>query len=365
MNILALESSCDETAAAVVKNGKEVLSHVVYSQIPTHITTGGVVPEVASREHVAKVLPIVERALKISGLTVKQIDAIAVTAMPGLITSLLVGVDTAKTLAYVWEKPLIAVNHLNGHIAAAGVTKMRMPDGEFQTFKVQEKFPRILLLVSGGHTQLFLEKNKNHRVMLGETLDDAAGEAFDKAARFLGLPYPGGKSLSIEATKGNVAAYDLPRPLQHRDDFMFSFSGLKTAFIDLARSVISGKSRSDASKNISELAPLARNNKVRADLCASFERAVIDSLYIKTEKAVLKYNAKQVVLAGGVAASKTLREVFYDRLKLHKTSLLVPDFSLCTDNAAMIGAEAYKLAKAKKFVDAKTLEPQATRHGKY
>lgn len=349
MNILALESSCDETAAAVVKNGNEVLSHVLYSQISTHVLTGGVVPEIAAREHVAKVLPIVDQALSESGLTVKEIDAVAVTAMPGLITSLLVGVDTAKTLAYVWGKPLIAVNHLNGHIAAAGVTKLRMPDGKFKKFKLVEKFPRILLLVSGGHTQLFLEKNKKHRVLLGETLDDAAGEAFDKAAKFLGLPYPGGKSLAIEAANGNPAAYTLPRPLHNRDDFMFSFSGLKTAFIDLVRSL--GKK--------------AQTPKVKADLCASFGQAVIDSLYIKTEKAIRKFNAKQVVVAGGVAASSTLREIFSTRLKKIGVHFLVPDLSLCTDNAAMIGAEAYKLAKAKKFVSPKTLEPQATRHTRH
>lgn len=349
MNILAIESSCDETAAAVVKNGKEVLSHVVYSQIPAHVLTGGVVPEVAAREHVAKVLPIIDQTIQNSGLTVKQIDAIAVTAMPGLITSLLVGVDTAKTLAYVWNKPLIAVNHLNGHIAAAGITKVKTPEGDWKKFRVVEKFPRILLLVSGGHTQLFLEKNKKHRELLGETLDDAGGEAYDKAANFLGLPYPGGKSLSMEAAKGNPFAYDLPRPLHDRDDFMFSFSGLKTAFIDLARS----------------LGSKVKNKKVLADLCASFGQAVIDSLWNKTEKAVMKFKAKQVVLAGGVAADKKLREVFQKRLKKIHATLLVPDFSLCTDNAAMIGAEAYKLAKEKKFVDTKTLEPQATRHGKY
>lgn len=348
MNILAIESSCDETAAAVVKNGKEVLSHVVYSQIPSHIMTGGVVPEVAAREHVAKIIPIIQTALENSGLSVKNIDAIAVTAKPGLITSLLVGVDTAKTLAYVWGKPLIAVNHLNGHIAASGITKVKTPEGKWKKFRVVEKFPRILLLVSGGHTQLFLEKNKKHRELLGETLDDAGGEAYDKAANFLGLPYPGGKSLSIEAAKGNPAAYNLPRPLHDRDDFMFSFSGLKTAFIDLARS----------------LGPKVKKEKVLADLCASFAQAVIDSLWNKTEKAVVKYGAKQVVLAGGVAADKILREVFKKRLRKHGATLLVPDFSLCTDNAAMIGAEAYKQARAKDFVNPKTLEPQATRHGK-
>jgi N6-L-threonylcarbamoyladenine synthase len=340
MIILALESSCDETSAAVVKNGVEVLSHAVYSQIPLHAKIGGVVPEVAAREHVVKVLPIIQKALDDAHITPHEISAIAVTAGPGLITSLLVGVDTARTLAYLWKKPLIPVNHLDGHLAAAGIKKLHTAS-EIKTFRVQEKYPRVLLLVSGGHTQLFVEPKKGRRRMLGETIDDAAGEAFDKAAMVMNLPYPGGPSLSALAKSGNREAFNLPRPLSKQDNYTFSFSGLKTAFIDLLTSI-------PKRKRILQ--------KTRADLAASYEQAIVDSLWIKTEKAIRKFHARQVVIAGGVAANSHLREYFTKQLKKHHATLLVPDFSLCTDNAAMIGAQAFLQRKKNQARDPRELE---------
>lgn len=340
MNILSLESSCDETSAAVVKNGVEVLSHAVYSQIPLHAKIGGVVPEVAAREHVVKVLPIIQKALTDARMTQRDIDAIAVTAGPGLITSLLVGVDTARTLAYIWKKPLIPVNHLDGHLAAARIKKLHTSQG-IKKFRVVEKYPRVLLLVSGGHTQLFVEKKAGKRVMLGQTVDDAAGEAFDKAAAVMNLPYPGGPSLSKLGATGNRTAFHLPRPLSTADNYLFSFSGLKTAFIDLLKSLPMKQRRSgDTQRN----------------LAASFEQAVVESLWIKTEKAVQQFHARQVVIAGGVAANSHLRNFFAQQLKKHRATLLVPDFSLCTDNAAMIGAQAYTQWKQKQVRDPRALE---------
>ncbi|MFC1640665.1 tRNA (adenosine(37)-N6)-threonylcarbamoyltransferase complex transferase subunit TsaD [Patescibacteria group bacterium] len=343
MNILAIETSCDETAAAVVKNGKEVLSSIVFSQIPVHAKTGGVVPEVAARAHVEKVIPVVDEAMRKAKVGKRDISAVAVAAGPGLITSLLVGVDTAKTLAYSWGKPLVAVSHLDAHMAATEIAIMH-GRSKPKKFEVRAKYPRVMLLVSGGHTQLFLERKKGDRRMLGQTLDDAAGEAFDKAAAVLNLPYPGGPSLSALAEKGDTTAYAFPRPMSASGDYMFSYSGLKTAFIDEVREL---KARGVA------------REKARANLAASFEYALVESLYIKVERALDQYNAKQVAIVGGVAANKKLRDYFAAQTKKRtrpQVDFIVPDRPLCTDNAAIVGAAAYEKYRAKKFANPKTLE---------
>lgn len=342
MNILAIETSCDETSAAIVKDGREVLAMVVYSQIATHAKTGGVVPEVAAREHVVKILPVIQEVFDLSRLAVRDIHALAVTAGPGLVTSLMIGVDTVRTLAYMWNKKLIPVNHLDGHLAAAGITRVVQGESEI-IVPVREVFPRVALLVSGGHTQLFIEKKRGERMMLGQTLDDAAGEAFDKAASVLDLPYPGGPSLSKLAEIGDDQRFAFPRPMSHADNYLFSYSGLKTALIDKVREVLPRVKKE-------------QREKLRADLAASFQLAVVDSLYRKTAKAVQHFGAKQVVIAGGVAANKKLRDYFLENFAEQGVSVLVPPPMLCTDNAAMIGAEAYRLWKKKILIDPRKLE---------
>ncbi|KKT77217.1 MAG: putative tRNA threonylcarbamoyladenosine biosynthesis protein Gcp [Candidatus Peregrinibacteria bacterium GW2011_GWA2_44_7] len=314
MPILSIETSCDETSAAVVQDGRKVLSNVIASQIDLHRATGGVVPEVAAREHVLKILPVIEQALTEAETTFNEIAAIAVTARPGLIASLLIGTTTANTLALVGQKKIIPVNHITGHIYANWLDH----DEAIQ-------FPVVVLTVSGGHNELVLMRGHHDFISLGSTRDDAAGEAFDKVARLIGLPYPGGPEISKLAQQGDPKGYPLPRALLH-DGYDFSFSGLKSA--------------------VSRLVTSEGNQLHRADLAASFQEAVVDILALKLIQAAQEFQAKEVHLAGGVSANQRLRQLVQERLTYScpDTRLRFPQkISYCTDNAAMIAASAYFL----------------------
>jgi len=308
VNILAVESSCDETSVAIVKDGKEVLSHVVLSQIDIHKVFGGVVPEIASRNHVVHMTRVFEEAINQSGLTIDDIDLVAVTQGPGLIGSLLVGINAATTFAFAHQKKIIGVNHLIGHIYAANIEH-------------EIKFPALALLVSGGHTELLYIKDHMDIKMLGTTLDDAVGEAYDKVARTLGLSYPGGPVIDKLAVLG-TETYTLPRSYLDKEAFNFSFSGLKSAVINLVH-------------NANQ-----RNEEIRVnDMCKSFQESVLDVLVDKTKHAAETFDVKQVILAGGVAANKGLRQRIKQEIK--GKEILIPSMEYCTDNAAMIGAAAY------------------------
>ena len=326
MLILGIETSCDETAAAVVKNGQFVLSNIVSSQVELHAPYGGVVPEVAARNHVENIIPIINKALQKAKTSLGKIDAIAVTRGPGLITSLLVGVDTAKSLAYGYQKKLIGINHIEAHVYTSQLAKN---DREKPT---DLEFPLLYLIASGGHTELILMKDHLEHNVIGSTRDDAAGEAFDKVAKLLNLGYPGGPEVSHRAHTGNSRAYSFPRPMLN-DGFEFSFSGLKT---DVLRLV----------KKKKDLSPQAINN-----VCASFQAAVVEVLVAKTIKAAQKHQAKMIVIGGGVAANKLLRRTLQKKIgeKLNKTRLLIPEFKYCTDNAAMVAAAGYYYAQAGKY----------------
>jgi len=309
--ILGIETSCDETAAAIVKNGQEILSDVVNSQIAIHEQFGGVVPEVASRKHIESIAPVVNAAFEQAGLTYQDIDAVAVTTMPGLIGALLVGLSFAKAFAYGINRPLIAVNHLYGHIYANV-----LEHGPIE-------FPAICLVVSGGHTSLLYMQSINDFELIGSTKDDAAGEAFDKVARFLGLGYPGGPAIEKAAALGQPGRYHLPRVFLDRNDYEFSFSGLKTATINLWRKL----------EKIS--APNA------ADMAAEFQSALVEVLVEKTIRAAKEYQVSTILLAGGVAANRELRERLGVSSRAADLRLFYPSLRLCTDNAAMIAGQAY------------------------
>lgn len=310
MIILAIESSCDETAMAIVEDGRKILSNTVYTQIAIHTMYGGVVPEVASREHIKKVTYVLDDALKQANLTLDDIDAVAVTKEPGLIGSLMVGVNTAKTISLCFNKPLIYVNHIHGHIYA-------------NYLEEDFTFPLLALVVSGGHTELVLMKDHMDFEILGETLDDAVGEAYDKVARVVGVGYPGGPIIDKMASQG-VPVYPLPHIKLSKDSLDFSFSGLKSAVINLCHNANQRGETIDA------------NN-----LAASFQNAVIDVLVSKTSKAATMYNVKQVIIAGGVAANKGLRSAMKEKMDKLEIKLTVPEFKYCTDNAAMIAAAGY------------------------
>ena len=312
--ILALETSCDETACAVLENGRVLLASVVASQMDVHARYGGVFPEVASRQHVLSIVPVVEQTLMQAHLTLQDIDAVAVTRGPGLAGSLVVGMNMAKGLALGRGLPLIGVNHLEGHIYSSWVYNA----GESPTAEPQ--FPLMALLVSGGHTELNLMTDHLTYQRLGSTLDDAAGEAFDKVARLLGLPYPGGPSIQKAAEDGDPTRFKFPRAwLEGTSNF--SFSGLKTAVLYEVR----------------ELEKKGRSIFV-PDLAASFQAAVVDVLFRKTMEAARDHQAKEILVAGGVSANRALRKAFQSQtdFKVH-----IPPLSLCTDNAAMIAAAGY------------------------
>ena len=325
MLILGIESSCDETAAAVIEKtaaGFRVHSSVIASQAKIHARFGGVVPEVAARNHVGKIIPVVDRALRQALVKPNALDRIAVTAGPGLITSLLVGVQTAKAFALAWKTPLVPVNHLRAHVYAAWLpTEIQKAKGKRQKLG-KIKFPMIALVVSGGHTELVLMKDARSFKLLGQTLDDAAGEAFDKTAKILDLPYPGGPQVAKLAEQGDPLAVAFPRPMLRSGDLNFSFSGLKTAVLYHVKN-----------RRISL--------QEKRDLCASIQAAIVDSLVPKTVAAAAMHRAKTVVLAVGVAANLCLREQLGNAVSARKLDFRVPDFSYCTDNAAMIAAAGY------------------------
>lgn len=319
IKILAIETSCDETAASVIENGNQVLSNVVQSQIESHKRFGGVVPEVASRHHVEMITRVIEEALKNANLTAKELDAVAVTYGPGLIGALLVGVNAAKAFAFAHDLPLIPVHHIAGHIYA-------------NQLEHKIKFPLISLIVSGGHTELIKMNNHLDFEVIGETLDDAVGEAYDKVARVIGLPYPGGPEIDRLSKEGKDT-YDFPRALQD-DSYNFSFSGLKSHVIN--------KLHNEKQKNI-------EINK--ADVARSFQESVVDVLTTKTMRALKDENIETLIVAGGVAANSALRERFETLTKENNIELYIPSLKYCTDNAAMIGAVAYEQFKRGDFAD--------------
>lgn len=344
MKILAIESSCDETAASVVevKSGDfEVLSNTIASQVKIHAKYGGIIPEVAARLHVEKILPIIETALKEAKTNWEKINYIAVTGGPGLVSSLMIGVETAKTLSYVHNIPLVRVNHIEGHLLSF------LDRSKKQESKKTKKqvFPMVGLIVSGGHTQIILVEDYLKYKLVGETRDDAAGEAFDKVAKILGLGYPGGPAISAMAekeqglkVKGQREKIKLPRPMIDKGNFDMSFSGLKTA----VRYLWEDLSKELNKKDLEKVKPL---------IAKEFQEAVIDVLVTKTLKAASKYKAKSVILGGGVSANKSLREALDVAAKNVGIKLFVPDFKLTGDNAAMIGLAAYYHIKKKDFID--------------
>ena len=305
--ILGIETSCDETAVAIVKNGREIISNTVASQIESHKRFGGVVPEIASRHHVEQMTVVLEDAFNKAQLTWDDIHAIAVTEGPGLVGALLIGVNAAKALAYAKQKPLIGVHHIAGHIYANRLEK------EFE-------FPLLALIVSGGHTELVLMREHGHYELIGETRDDAAGEAFDKVARMLDLPYPGGPQIDHLASIGEETI-DFPRAWLEEGSYDFSFSGLKSSVIN---KIHNAKQRGEELK--------------KEDIAASFQSSVIDVLTKKTSRAAKEYQVRQVIVAGGVAANKGLRSALEEEFNKLNIPLLIPPFNLCTDNAAMIAA---------------------------
>ena len=310
MKILAIESSCDETAAAVVEDGRKVLSSIVASQVEEHKLYGGVVPEIASRRHAEAITPVVRESLEQAGVTLSDIDAIAVTYAPGLIGALLVGENFAKGLALSANLPLVPVHHLRSHIASNYITN---PD---------LKPPFLCLVVSGGHSHIVMVEDYTKMKIIGKTRDDAAGEAFDKAARTMGMPYPGGIALDKVAEEGNPLAFKLPRPTVSGSEYDFSFSGLKTAVINLIH---------NSQQKGTEI------NK--ADICASFRYAVVDCLTTNFIKAAEDTGVKRLVIAGGVSANSLLRRTLEDECKKRGFELYMPEKSLCGDNAAMVGAQ--------------------------
>jgi N6-L-threonylcarbamoyladenine synthase len=306
--IMGIETSCDETAVAIIKNGKEIIANVVASQIESHKRFGGVVPEIASRHHVEQMTIVFEEAMSQANLTFADLDAIAVTEGPGLVGALLIGVNAAKAISFAHQIPLVAVHHIAGHIYANRLVK-------------EMDFPLLSLVVSGGHTEIVFMKEHGHFQVIGETRDDAAGEAYDKVARTLNLPYPGGPHIDRLAHEGEPTI-DLPRAWLEEGSYDFSFSGLKSSVINTVHNL---------TQRGETIAP--------ENLAASFQQSVIDVLVTKTVRATKEYQVKQVLLAGGVAANRGLRkaleEAFYE---LPGVDLVIPPLSLCTDNAAMIAA---------------------------
>lgn len=313
--ILAIETSCDETAAAVIKNGNEIVSNVVASQIESHMRFGGVVPEIASRHHVEQITIIIEQAMKEANLQFADLSAIAVTEGPGLVGALLIGVNAAKALAFAHDLPLIGVHHIAGHIYANRLI-------------TELNFPLMTLVVSGGHTELVYMKEHGSFEVIGETRDDAVGEAYDKVARTLKLPYPGGPQIDRLAQIGNPSI-DLPRAWLEPESYDFSFSGLKSAVINTLH---------NANQKGFQI--------LNEDVASSFQESVIEVLVEKSKRAAQEFNVKQFLVAGGVAANKGLRERLTEQFNRLGIELVIPPLKLCTDNAAMIGAAAFiKLEK--------------------
>jgi N6-L-threonylcarbamoyladenine synthase len=316
MKVLGIESSCDETAAAVVVDGQTILSSVVASQVALHKKYGGVVPELASRRHIEAILPVVEESLFRAGESLQGIDAIAVTQGPGLVGSLLVGLAVAKSLAYVLKIPWVGVDHIFSHISAIFLSLSPL------------KFPFIALVASGGHTSLFRVESHTRMVLLGRTLDDAAGEAFDKVAKIMGLGYPGGEVIDRLGKEGDRMAISFPRTLLEPDSLDFSFSGLKTAVLQYVKS-LKEKPSTDQMQGVA----------------ASFQEAVVDTLVSKVFRAARKESTEEVVVVGGVACNSRLRERFYQEGDAAGITVHFPPPALCTDNAAMVAVAGFHLLK--------------------
>lgn len=348
MNILAIETSCDETAAAVVRGGRWVLSNTIASQIALHESYGGIVPELASRQHVTAIVPVIQEALATAGVSRDDIDAIAVTEGPGLAGALLVGINVAKTLAFSWKKPLVPVNHLEGHIYANWLIPAGADPNDFP----EPAFPAVCLIVSGGHTDLLLVHRHGVYEILGRTLDDAAGEAFDKGARILGLGYPGGPAIQ-RAAEGHRPLEQLPRAWLG-DRYDFSFSGVKTALLRAAEPYRKqapppgrgGKRERTADEPFVRHEPPAYSpNMPVGELAAAYQDAIVDVLVEKTIHAAQQEHAKSVLLSGGVAANALLRRRMQTRLGQLGIPLHIPEMQYCTDNAAMIAGAAYQVLR--------------------
>ena len=319
---LGIESSCDETSVAILRGGREILANIISTQIPIHQKFGGVVPEIASRKHIVNIMPVLDEALKTAGVSLNNIDRIAVAHGPGLVGALLVGVSAAKTLAFALDKPLVGVNHLEGHIFANFLSTPELEP------------PFMALVVSGGHTSLVHVKDYNHFSLMGQTRDDAAGEAFDKVARVMGLPYPGGPQIDKLAKEGNPNAIEFPMALNEKGNYEFSFSGLKSAVLNYLNSM--------KLKNI-------EINK--ADVAASFQKSVVNILVHKAVEAAKKTGMKKLVLAGGVAANSSLEGHLQQACQENGLEFYYPSRILCTDNAAMIACRGYYQALHGDFAD--------------
>lgn len=312
MYTLALETSCDETSAAVIQDGRQILSNIISTQVPIHRKFGGVVPEIASRQHIEYVMPIIKEALDTAHVSLQEIDHIGVTYGPGLVGALLVGVAAAKALSFALDKPLVGVNHMEGHIFANFLSHPELEP------------PFLALVVSGGHTQLVKIEGYNTFTLLGQTRDDAAGEAFDKIARVMGYPYPGGPQIDKLAKDGNPDAIAFPKALHEKHNFEFSFSGLKSAVINYLHN------KQQAGEEVN-----------RADVAASFQYAIVDALVQKSVHALKETGLKEIVLAGGVSANKTLQNTLAKAAERTGARLVHPTPILCTDNAVMIACRGY------------------------
>ena len=322
MYTLALETSCDETSAAVLKDGRQILSNIISTQVPIHRKFGGVVPEIASRQHIEYVMPIIKEALDTAGLSLQEMDHIGVTYGPGLVGALLVGVAAAKAISFALDKPLVGVNHMEGHIFANFLSHPELEP------------PFLALVVSGGHTQLVKIEGYNQFTLLGQTRDDAAGEAFDKIARVMGYPYPGGPQIDALAKEGNPDAIVFPKALHEKHNFEFSFSGLKSAVLNYLHT--------------QEQRGQSYNAK---DVAASFQKTVIETLVEKTMDAAQYSGMQTIVAAGGVSANSGLSAAMNKACAEHGYTFYRPEPVLCTDNGAMIGCRAYYMALAGKFAD--------------
>ena len=322
MNIMAIESSCDETAVAIVRDGREVLTDCIASQVELHRIYGGVVPEIASRKHIEAIYGLADQALLTAGMTREDVDAVAVTYAPGLIGAVLVGVNFAKAAALAMNKPLIPVHHIRGHIAANYIAYPQL------------KPPFLCLVVSGGHTMIIEVKDYTDMRILGTTLDDAAGECFDKVARVLGMPYPGGAALDKAAACGDESKYDLPRSKPGANPYDMSFSGLKTAALNLIHHA----------EQVGEELDIP-------GLCASFSAAVSDTLVPRVAQAIRETGCKKIAIAGGVAANSRIRRDLLAMAETLEAQVFMPPLSLCGDNAAMIGAQAYYEYQAGNLAD--------------
>ncbi len=331
MRILAIESSCDETGIAIYDDEQGLLAHQLYSQVKLHADYGGVVPELASRDHIRKTLPLIDAAFKEANTCPEELDGVAFTAGPGLVGAILVGSSIARSLAFGWDIPAVAVHHMEGHLLAPMLEENK------------PEFPFVALLVSGGHTMLVEVKNIGEYKILGESVDDAAGEAFDKTAKLLGLDYPGGPLLAQLATKGIAKKYVFPRPMTDKPGLDFSFSGLKT----YAANTIRGES-----KNLVQGEPLTGkglDEQTKADIAHAFQTAVVDTLAIKCKRALKQTGIKRLVIAGGVSANKDLREKFARMMQGMQGEVFYPRTEFCTDNGAMIAYAGMQRLKAKQY----------------